>query len=181
MALTNTSLLIAAKHIKYLFIKNWTSVKHKSPKLEFYNTVKINFGYESYLNLKNFEYRKALTKLRISAHGLFIERGRYTKTNIERGDRICLFCSTFYNDKIIEDELHAIDSCPLYKPGICNILNDTDPCPFPVFANCDQTLSNNILAGRIAHHILTVNDTFVQFYYSNYEYVHTGNARCILM
>ena len=168
-------------NIKTMFNEHWKSVKQESPKLEFYNSLKNNFGYESYLDLNNHQFRKSLSKLRISAHNLFIERGRYAKTYLLRDDRICLFCSTFHNNKVIESELHAIDSCPLYKIGISNILKDTEPCAFPVFANCDQTLSNNILAGRIAHHILTTNDIFLQFYYANHESIHTGSGKCLIM
>jgi hypothetical protein len=40
--------------------------------------IKTNFGYENYLSIiKNFEQRRRLSKLRISAHKLQIEIGRY--------------------------------------------------------------------------------------------------------
>jgi hypothetical protein len=44
-----------------------------------YVTFKGNFGREHYLAIiKNFDQRKSITKLRISAHQLNIERGRHT-------------------------------------------------------------------------------------------------------
>jgi hypothetical protein len=43
-----------------------------------YLKIKTNFGYENYLSIiKNFEQRRRLSKLRISAHKLQIEIGRY--------------------------------------------------------------------------------------------------------
>jgi hypothetical protein len=40
--------------------------------------MKTDFGYENYLSIiKNFEQRRRLSKLRISAHKLQIEIGRY--------------------------------------------------------------------------------------------------------
>ena len=54
--------------------------------------------------------RRNFTKLRISAHNLAIETGRYTKpiqTPIEK--RICFHC------KEIESEFHFIFNCSLYQ------------------------------------------------------------------
>jgi hypothetical protein len=41
---------------------------------------------ESYLSISNFEYRKLITKLRISEHNLLIEMGRHL--NIPREQRL---------------------------------------------------------------------------------------------
>jgi hypothetical protein len=48
-------------------------------------------------------HRKAPSKLRISAHDLNIERGRYA--NIPRPERFCCKC------QVLEDEVHFLDSC----------------------------------------------------------------------
>ena len=42
---------------------------------------KNNIVYEPYLNLRNFEKRKYIAQLRISAHKLKIETGRYNSHN----------------------------------------------------------------------------------------------------
>ena len=47
-------------------------------KLRTYTTFKVHFGFENYLSvIGNFEHRRCLTKLKISAHRLHIETGRY--------------------------------------------------------------------------------------------------------
>jgi hypothetical protein len=46
-----------------------------------HQSARANFGYENYLSIiKNFEQRRRLSKLRISAHKLQIEIGRYQGT-----------------------------------------------------------------------------------------------------
>ena len=47
--------------------------------------------------------------MRISAHKLEIERGRYSRPMISREERFCKYCT---NE--IEDEKHFILKCPLY-------------------------------------------------------------------
>ena len=66
--------------------------------------MKYDFYREPYLNLENFHLRKAICKLRISAHNLLlIETGRFSKGRIlPRGERICIFC----NINVTENEFH---------------------------------------------------------------------------
>ena len=52
------------------------------------------------------KYRHALASLRISSHGLQVERGRYQK--IPRNECICMVCQSE-----IEDEYHLLMVCPL--------------------------------------------------------------------
>lgn len=71
-----------------------------------YYLFKNNFGCENYLSLiKNFEYRRSLARVRISAHKLYIETGRYM--GILRHDRICTQCPI--NE--VEDEQHYLSTC----------------------------------------------------------------------
>jgi hypothetical protein len=80
-------------------------------KLRTYKLFKNTFSLERYLLLNNVMQRKEFTKLRISAHQLQIEMGRYTvpkKTPLE--NRICKYCNT----NQIEDEKHFLMFCPLY-------------------------------------------------------------------
>ena len=78
-----------------------------------YCTFKKEFKYEPYLNqIHKKEIRSNLTKLRISAHKLRIETGRYAKPNkILEEDRISLFCDL----NKIEDEHHFMLECTLYN------------------------------------------------------------------
>ena len=65
--------------------------------------MKINFGFEKYLSLiHNFKHRQAITKLRISAHKLPVETGRYVN------ERLCEHCDL--TDEI-GNEQHFLMSC----------------------------------------------------------------------
>ncbi len=78
-------------------------------KLRTYYTFKKEFIYENYLDFQTkFSLRKNITKLRISAHKLEIEIGRYK--NIPVQNRICKRC----NLNKVEDEQHIITSCSKY-------------------------------------------------------------------
>ena len=74
---------------------------------------------ESYLSISNFEYRKLITKLRISEHNLLIEKGRHL--NIPREQRLCSHC------KCIDDEKHFLLHCTInseLRSSFLNILNN---------------------------------------------------------
>ncbi len=79
-------------------------------KLCTYKHFKKAFKEEHYLIcVENPVQRKMLTRFRISAHNLYIERGRYKK--VERENRICNLCTC--NE--IEDEFHFFMKCSLYE------------------------------------------------------------------
>ena len=59
------------------------------------------------------DFHDVITQLRISAHDLEIERGRYT--NATRDKRICTWCNTSMGATIIEDESHMLYECHLYE------------------------------------------------------------------
>jgi hypothetical protein len=66
---------------------------------------------EPYLNnITSRNLRIGLTKLRISAHSLRIQTGRYGKDRLERNLRVCQMC----NGNEIEDEFHFVFNCPAY-------------------------------------------------------------------
>ena len=74
---------------------------------------------ESYLSISNFEYRKLITKLRISEHNLLIEKGRHL--NIPREQHLCSHC------KCIDDEKHFLLHCTInfeLRSSFLNILNN---------------------------------------------------------
>jgi hypothetical protein len=85
---------------------------NSSQVLILYKTIKENFEMEPYLNfLSSKILRTSLTKLRISAHNLRIQTGRYGRERIDRDQRICQLC----NLNEIEDEYHFMFICPLYS------------------------------------------------------------------
>jgi hypothetical protein len=87
-------------------------------KLTTYFKVKQNFGFERYLSYtKHFEYRRSMCKLRISAHKLNIEVGRYNKT--PRNERFWKKCTTGE----IEDEMHFLLLCNHFETDRKNILD----------------------------------------------------------
>lgn len=80
--------------------------------LTLYKNVKINFGYESYLDIiLSRKLRIAFTKLRLSAHNLRIETGRYGRNRIDQNERLCLLCNT----NNVEDEFHFMFKCEVYS------------------------------------------------------------------
>ena len=82
----------------------------KEGKLRTYYKFKNIFKKELYLdNVSNFEHRRNLTQLRISAHKLAIEKDRYKNINKEK--RICKYCSL----NAVEDEMHFLLECTSYQ------------------------------------------------------------------
>ena len=64
---------------------------------------------KKYTFLNDFKVRQAIYKIRISAHPLTIEIGRYK--NLETEERLCKLCTT----QKIEDEYHFLIDCPIYN------------------------------------------------------------------
>ena len=80
-----------------------------SNKLRTYRKFKNDHKQEIYLTeIKNGYIRSAVAKMRLSNHHLMIEKGRHLGLNLE--DRICNKC----NLNKIEDEFHAVMTCPAY-------------------------------------------------------------------
>ena len=79
-------------------------------KLSVYKNVKYSFDIEPYLmKITGPFIRKSVTLLRLSAHNLYVETGRYSK--VKREDRICQLCES--NE--IEDEVHFLIDCDFYN------------------------------------------------------------------
>ena len=62
-----------------------------------------------YGNFVDDRKRCVITRWRLSNHKLLIETGRYHIPYIERNDRKCWQCN------VLEDECHAIYSCPAFE------------------------------------------------------------------
>ena len=74
-----------------------------------------------YMNVLGSYYnRVSLTKLRVSAHPLRIETGRYNLPNaLPPEQRVCWFCNNG-----IEDEVHFLLDCPIYSEDRKILLNE---------------------------------------------------------
>ena len=103
-------LMIFKTRVKDIYIQDWHSRLENSTRARFYINI-AQFKYQKYLDvLKVEKYRNSLCKLRVSAHRLEIETGRWTKPNrTPLDDRICLICG------VLEDEFHFMLECSIYK------------------------------------------------------------------
>ena len=96
----------------------WDTIRRSNNKLEFYNQIKEEPGFEAYLETKD---AQNLTRLRSSSHRLKIETGRHK--GIPRSHRYCdhccspenmeLLCSLPFADPLIQDEWHMLTECSL--------------------------------------------------------------------
>lgn len=109
---------------------------NQTGKLSFYSTILKTTNIiqiQNYLTLPiSKDLRLHLSRLRISAHQLYIETGRYCKPPIPRENRYCYSCKN-----LIEDESHFLLICPEYTKfrekyedvfctnNICDLLNTT--------------------------------------------------------
>ena len=99
--------------------------------------------------LKNKNERAMLSKLRISAHKLAVEGGRYLI--IPKHERIC----TARNSGEVEDEEHFLLNCSLYKP-LRQVL-----CSKLVKFN-HQCLNLKIILDNHNHYILKLSSNFIE-------------------
>lgn len=93
-------------------------------KLRFYTTLKSSFTIEPYVqSVINRNQRNWITRLRISAHTLRIEQGRYTVPVTPINERICKYCEcdidnrdprTNNRDPYIDDETHFLLNCDVF-------------------------------------------------------------------
>lgn len=106
--------------VEQRYIEVWRVNINKNKKLVLYNKFKSEFKYEDYLDMGNIKHRTSLCKLRISAHKLAIEVGRYQRNRVPIEDRICQHC----NLKTIENEPHFLLSCSKYSTIRSQVLNE---------------------------------------------------------
>lgn len=105
------------------YLKHWTKSVNPNAtggKLQLYGELKHGIRQEDYLNeVKNIYHRHALTKLRISAHSLAVETGRYGKNRLPRNLRLCTLCNTGE----VEDEEHFLLGCKSFDEPRIILLN----------------------------------------------------------
>ena len=91
------------------YYQSWYAALNISRLLCTFKTFKTQIGEVKYLScIASNKYRVALTKLRISANRLEVEKGRFR--NIELNQRLCRYCNTGF----FENEYHFILIWPFY-------------------------------------------------------------------
>ena len=106
----STITTVVQTELQNVYSNQWYScISNKSPKLRTYCTYKTVFDQENYVNFLTKSARSAFCKLRISAHKLMIEMGRYSIPKIPPENRLCQFCDL----KEVENEFHFVMRCKL--------------------------------------------------------------------
>ncbi len=146
---------LLSKSLKNSYESHWhTSLSRtQNNKLDSYALYKRAIKQEPYLScVTNSQARQALGKMRISAHKLRIETGRYESPKLPRDQRVCIKCP-----KIIEDEIHVITQCDLYKKhrdelyrtvtkDVPNFNNLNEKNKFIYLMSCENEKILNLLA-----------------------------------
>jgi hypothetical protein len=92
------------------FVQEWFGNIENTAVIENYKVFKTQFAYEEYLNVLPCNLRYYITRLRLSAHSLRIQTGRYARNHVPRHERYCKLC----NSLDIEDEFHFVCKCPSF-------------------------------------------------------------------
>ena len=137
------------KYFENIVFRDLENIKEKgNGKLSFYSQLIISqnlnkLEIQPYLNFSISKMlRSFLTKLRISAHKLQIEVGRYCNPIIPRDERYCISCQT-----VVEDEHHFLFECPLYnqlRSEYCTLFNNDCDMSFEILTPSDVKSTRNI-------------------------------------
>ncbi len=93
-------------------------------KLRTYANFKNNYNVENYLMVGlPPAYIKSIASLRLSTHGLEIERGRYYQPPVPPERRVCQQCSS----GTVEDETHFLFKCQKYQQQRRKMLETLEP------------------------------------------------------
>jgi len=134
---TGYFLYLARVALVDLYVGEWRRELASKEKMASYILYKTNFGHELYLSyVSSPKCRKALSRLRLSSHGLNIETGRY-HPRVPRHRRLCTQCGL----SDIEDEYHFILVCNKYL----NVRNQYMPRYYrehPTIAKYSQLMSD---------------------------------------
>ena len=97
--------------LKDRYKQSWLLSVNTMPSLESYCLYKTHLEIEQYFSLiTNERHLWVYVAFRLHAHGLEIERGRYTQPKTPRDRRFCLVC----NQGAVEDESHFVLACKEY-------------------------------------------------------------------
>ena len=128
-------------------------------------------------------HRANITKLRISSHNLYVERGRYENPIVPREDRWCTYCYTNSGQKHIENEDHVLFHCPLYQITKTRILHHAGtiaPANLKDLLNYrGKDIKIFALLGRMVHEILEINKCHTTYY--NCQGFHTKMGDCVIL
>ena len=163
--------------LKKMFVRQWQASKESSPKLEFYNSVKTEFQPDNYLHsIANHHHRASVTRLRISSHNLYIERGRYERPLVPRDKRHCLFCVYQFG---LKSEMHVLQICPLYN--WCRRNHTLDQLTLQGISKIFKDKNKEVLClfGKFVHSVLQSNENFVQYY--KLPDFHTNTGNCLIL
>ena len=141
--------------MKNVYKINWkNSIQLPTSKLRIYSQFKKEFSIENYILQFPLKIRRNLTRLRISAHNLAVETGRYTNTKASKSNesdkRSCFHC------KITESEFHLVFECPLYHEARKKLVEHLHDCTCisfqatnELFCNIMSCLDGDTEVGRI--------------------------------
>ena len=172
-------------NLEKLFKEKWQDVLNTSPKLDFYKTIKTAFCFEKYLLVNKDKHRNALSRLRISAHNLYVERGRYKVPPIKRSDRTCLYCMSQLKLPVVENEIHVISDCPLYNQIRKHVFK-APVHPIPTWNNTyykffsDANNTENAKAAKLTYLILETHKVFND-HYTTSQHFHRSSGPCIIL
>ena len=117
--------------LEYRYKEAWLKLINCEPKMRTYCKFKCKFYFEDYLMIKNVKHRTSMTKLRISAHRLAIETGRYCQPVRPLETRTCNHCIN-----VIEDEYHFLMECTAYDKQRKILFNK-------IHSKCEQFIQLN--------------------------------------
>ena len=109
---------------------------------------------EPYLDfVKNAKSRACTTRLRISAHNLEIEYGRYK--NIPRDERKCKWCDLALNTSHLAIEHHVLFECDLYANICSQLVRTLNNTMGTIDCNLEtgQKTPLNTLSGQLVYQI----------------------------
>ena len=150
------------------FRQTWSTERLYNRKLMFYNTIKMSFGYEQYLDMNlSFNEAKKLAQFRSSSHQFNIETGRHgTYKRNQVVPRICNACSTDetdvlnnfaempFFDPVIEDEVHVLRTCSQYEDYRHRLSQRAKTC---IFVNLEELFTDASLIRETAKFLVRAN------------------------
>ena len=119
------------------------------------------------MKLTNYDHRRNITKLRISAHPLEIEKGRYTidrttGTSIPLDNRVCRYCKIILQINRLEDENHALFDCPLYIKPRMKFTKCTTKSPIDILSTSTSILEASFV-GKFVYDIFDTRQAFEDY------------------